>query len=173
MRAVGGSVGGGSILLFLLLAPAAFAGAGLEPGVHVDPGSPAGKEYALPLSQARQTGGQGNGANAEGTLFGAGVKPPGGGPAAGAPGAARQGSIGSGAAAHAASEAAALAASSGPASPANALSAITLRDARLQPGGGGSSSLALIGGGIAVLVFGAFGGTVLRRTRRPGPGSPA
>ena len=29
------------------------AASAAEPGVHVDPGSPAGKEYALPLDQAR------------------------------------------------------------------------------------------------------------------------
>ena len=38
-----------------LTVPVGTAGA-LEPGVHVDPGSPAAKEYALPLDQARQTG---------------------------------------------------------------------------------------------------------------------
>lgn len=45
--------------LALLLAQAAAgpADAQLQPGVHTDPGSPASKQYALPLAQARSTGG--------------------------------------------------------------------------------------------------------------------
>lgn len=41
----------------------------LEAGVHADPESPAAKEYALPLAQARQSG-SGHG----GGLFGAGIR---------------------------------------------------------------------------------------------------
>jgi hypothetical protein len=55
-----------------------------EPGVHVDPGSPAGKEYAIPLAQARNDAappgggghaGGGGGSTAAGgfPLFGVGV----------------------------------------------------------------------------------------------------
>ncbi len=68
-------------LAVLAVAPAP-AGA-VEPGVHVDPGSPAGKEYALPLEQARRDAsggrsgdlsssdsGQGGGSK----LFGEGIK---------------------------------------------------------------------------------------------------
>src|SRR5438445_13113075 len=55
------------------------AAADLEPGVHVDPGSPAAKQYALPLGQARRTGAA---ASTRGgysaALFGAGIKPPAG-----------------------------------------------------------------------------------------------
>src|SRR5690349_20643591 len=58
----------------LLVAPAT----ALEPGVHVDPGSPAAHEYALPLGQARQTGGGSSNGGENGGLFGAGIKPPGG-----------------------------------------------------------------------------------------------
>ena len=36
-----------------------------------------------------------------------------------------------------------------------------------ESGGGDGSTLALIGGGVAVLVLGGFGGTVLRHSRRP------
>jgi len=53
-------------------APAGSGPATISPGVHVDPGSPAAKEYAVPLGQAR--GGRG------GTVFGAGITPTGGGP---------------------------------------------------------------------------------------------
>jgi hypothetical protein len=42
--------------------------AGVPSGVRVDPGSPAAKEYAIPLSQARGGGGSGSG-----SLFGRGV----------------------------------------------------------------------------------------------------
>ena len=65
----------------------------LEPGVHVDPGSPAAKEYALPLNQARQTGQPSANAagssgsepsSGEASLFGAGIKPPRGGSGSGA-----------------------------------------------------------------------------------------
>jgi hypothetical protein len=35
--------------------------------------------------------------------------------------------------------------------------------------GGGASLPALIGGGVAILVLGGFGGTVLRHSRRPTP----
>jgi hypothetical protein len=49
----------------------------LEPGVYVDPGSPAGKEYSVPLSALRQSG-SGHGGAADGTqpMFGIGISPP-------------------------------------------------------------------------------------------------
>jgi hypothetical protein len=64
-------------LLLAALLPSASA-AQDEPGVHVDPGSPAGKEYEIPLEGARQeaTGGRGQesgGGRAGAPLFGAGV----------------------------------------------------------------------------------------------------
>jgi hypothetical protein len=88
----------GQRLLAVLVAGAAATGIGApvaaaaEPGVHVDPGSPAGKEYALPVDQARHdaggaaTGGgsgsgggpsSGSGSTGGGALFGAGVRPSG------------------------------------------------------------------------------------------------
>ncbi len=51
------------------------ADAGLEPGVHVDPGSPAAKEYVIPLTMARQTGAPGSSAGSSAALFGAGIGP--------------------------------------------------------------------------------------------------
>jgi hypothetical protein len=73
---------------------AAAGGNSLPPGVHVDPGSPAAKEYAIPLGKAR---GNGSGSNAGvQTLFGSGIKaqPPSGGSGSGvrSPGTARTGS---------------------------------------------------------------------------------
>jgi hypothetical protein len=63
----------------------AFAAApALQPGVHVDPGSPAAKEYSIPLQQARGqspsgpaagSGGAQSGGGTAGGLFGSGIKP--------------------------------------------------------------------------------------------------
>jgi hypothetical protein len=65
-----------ALALGLLLAPA--PAPAQEPGVHVDPSSPAGKEYAIPLEDAqrpsaRHPRGEG-GAPAERPLFGNGVR---------------------------------------------------------------------------------------------------
>jgi hypothetical protein len=55
------------------------ASAQIDPGVHYDPGSPAGKEYAIPLVEGRSDGAgttdQQEGANIP---FGVGIRPPGG-----------------------------------------------------------------------------------------------
>jgi len=57
------------------------ASAQIDPGVNYDPGSPAGKEYAIPLVEGRSEGAgttdQQEGANVP---FGVGIEPPGGGP---------------------------------------------------------------------------------------------
>lgn len=50
---------------------AAGAAAGPAPGVHVDPGSPVAKEYAIPLGAARGNGTPGD--PTTGQLFGAGI----------------------------------------------------------------------------------------------------
>jgi hypothetical protein len=61
-----------------LAAPGAVS-AQIDPGVNYDPGSPAGKEYAIPLVEGRSdaagTTNQREGAN---IAFGVGIKPPGG-----------------------------------------------------------------------------------------------
>jgi hypothetical protein len=141
-----------------LLAPAAAgAASGDEPGVHVDPDSPAGKEYAIPLERARQeatgtgrsnrAGGPASGGSASGTtgtsgttgiagkapLFGEGIQSgQGGGGFGGGPGSGRNGP--------------AAAASTG--------------------GNGASERLTLAGLTGAVLVLGAAAGLLLRRTLR-------
>jgi hypothetical protein len=63
------------VLLLALSAPAVAFGssAPLQPGVHVDPGSPAAKEYAVPLGSARGASTP-NGPGSE-KLFGSGVTP--------------------------------------------------------------------------------------------------
>jgi hypothetical protein len=62
-----------------LLLPSGAAGA-VDPGIHFDPGSPSGKEYSIPLAQSRAEGaGTTNQHGAGNTLFGVGIRPPGGG----------------------------------------------------------------------------------------------
>jgi len=134
------------------------AAEGLEPGVHTDPGSPAAKEYALPINQARQTGaapGQASGGSA--ALFGVGIKPPGSG---GSGGGGSNGSLN----AHGEHHDATGTVSSHPGAP---LPAVVLQAARSQSAPSGSGSmLALLGGGVAILILGAFGGTIMRRSHR-------
>lgn len=155
-----------------LLATAALAAGGLstaqpaaalEPGVHIDPGSPAAKEYALPVTQARRTGadgGSGASAAARGesseTLFGAGIEPrrPGGSSNARAP---RSATDAAGAASPAATGTTA------------ALPVVVQHAADTSADPGGSSLLVLLAGAVAVLALGWFGGIVLRRSRRPTP----
>ena len=65
-----------------------------DPGVHFDSGSPAGKEYAIPLAEGRAEGaGTANQRAAANTPFGVGITPPGGG---GGPGGGDGGGEGSG-----------------------------------------------------------------------------
>lgn len=139
------------------------AAGALEPGVHADPGSPAAKEYALPLNQARQTGrgagGGGEGSSASGP-FGAGIKPPGSG-----------GSSPPGAHADGGRPGASRARSGMPAAGGRgtqaAVPVAVLRAASPQASAGGNGSLpALLGGAAAVLVLGGFGGTLMRRNHR-------
>jgi hypothetical protein len=63
------------VLLVALSAPALAFGSGapVQPGVHVDPGSPAAKEYAVPLGSARGASTP-NGPGSE-KLFGSGITP--------------------------------------------------------------------------------------------------
>jgi hypothetical protein len=164
MRAAGVSIAGALAALAVGYSSAfAQAGAGLEPGVHVDPGSPAAKEYALPLNQARQTGtsSSSHASSPEATLFGTGIHPPRSGGSNGA----RSGSKTAGAPA---GNAAAGLPRTGASGSSTALPSAVLRAVRSPASGGGDGSiLALIGGGVAILVLGGFGGTVLKHNRRP------
>lgn len=64
-----------AVLLLALSAPALAFGssAPLQPGVHVDPGSPSAKEYAVPLGSARGASTP-NGPGSD-KLFGSGITP--------------------------------------------------------------------------------------------------
>ena len=68
-----------SAIAAVVLAAPGVASAQIDPGVNYDPGSPAGKEYAIPLVEGRSdaagTTNQRDGANIP---FGVGIKPPGG-----------------------------------------------------------------------------------------------
>lgn len=137
---------------------------GLEPGVHVDPGSPAAKEYALPLNQARQTGSAPTVGPAAATSFGAGIHPGGGsskGPSASRPSA--QGAIRNATTPVSASGA------SGERVTTIVPAAVLHASGEQGSSGGDGSILALLAGGIAVLVLGGFGGVVMRRSRRGNP----
>src|SRR5919197_6754763 len=55
-----------------------------DPGIHFDSGSPAGKEYAIPLAEGRAEGaGTKNQRAAADVPFGVGITPPGGGDGSG------------------------------------------------------------------------------------------
>ena len=131
---------------------------GTEPGVTIDEGSPAAKEYALALSQARHTGSTGSHTSSSEAPFGAGIKPPGSpGAGGGSPARGRRKHSGGAAGAPARTEAG---------SPAPPLPSAVLRADRVS-GSGGGSLLALLGGGVAILVLGGLGGVVLRHNRKP------
>jgi hypothetical protein len=166
VRAIGVSLLGAlAVLAVSLSAAPAQAATGLEPGVHVDPGSPAAKEYSLPLNQARQTGAvaTGNEGSSAGAPFGAGIHPPGSG-----------GSSHPGSGAHNIREPAPRAGSGQPTAGAPAtsaaISALALREASARSTSKGDGSLlTLIGGAVAILIVGAFGGTLMRRSRQSPP----
>jgi hypothetical protein len=145
-----------AVLTMSCSAACAQAATSLEPGVHIDPGSPAAKEYALPLAQARQTGGGAStGKDSSGALFGTGIKPPGSG------GSQRAGNARPGARRLVSGKS--VAGSTGTAA---TVPAAVLRAERSQASSSGDgSTLALLGGGVAILVLGGLGGTVLRRGR--------
>jgi hypothetical protein len=138
--------------------PAAVAA---EPGVHIDPGSPAGKEYALPVDQARRDAGGsatrgGSGSNGgQGGLFGAGIGPPGGGGGGTAGGHGASGSHGS---ANAATQRA-----SGGSSGSGTAAGIRVSSTSAE-----SSDGALIGIVAGVLLLGAVCGLGARRLRTEG-----
>jgi hypothetical protein len=165
---LGVSVTGVLAVLTVSLSISTQAAAGLEPGVHVDPGSPAAKQYALPLNQAREIGrgGAGSAAGTSPSLFGAGIGSARShrtsvvaeGAGSNARGGARSGSREK---PHRSSR---EGSPSGQASPAS-LDASHL-DIAAQAGSGDGSLLALLGGGVAVLLLGGVGGVATRRARR-------
>ncbi|HEX5225896.1 MAG TPA: hypothetical protein VFW29_12280 [Solirubrobacteraceae bacterium] len=167
---------------FAVLAVGLIAGAtpalAVEPGVHIDPGSPAAKEYAIPLSQAREGGRGGGSSGTEAALFGTGITPPSSGSGHGGGGhGSGSGHGGSGAGASGGGTgtggatgpgASSGGSASGGGAGGGATPAAVLHGAG-DSSSGGSSLLVLIGGGVAILVLAGFGGTVLRHRRGPRP----
>lgn len=146
-------------VITILIALAAFPSTALaQTGVHVDPESPAGKEYAIPLEQARrEAGGTDGGAarpGAQAPLFGQGIgdSSTSAGSAGGDPSAAGRGDAG---------QAGAGAGGSPAAAPETSKSAAVAA----AVGGGSSTALtaAIIG---AVLLAAALAGVALRRVLR-------
>lgn len=62
----------------LLLAGQVSSAIAAQPGVHIDPGSPAGKQYAIPIVSARGEAGGQTGSQSP-PAFGVGITPPSGG----------------------------------------------------------------------------------------------
>ena len=154
-----------AVLAVSLPTAPAQAATGLEPGVHIDPGSPAAKEYALPLNQARQTGAgpAGHEGSSAGAPFGAGIHPPGSG------GSSNPGSRANGGYARARHTISRTSPADAPGTGA-AISPIALRAASSRASSGGDGSLlTILGGAVAILILGAFGGTLMRRSHRSLP----
>jgi hypothetical protein len=149
-----------AVLAVSLSAHLASPAAALEPGVHVDPGSPAAKEYALPVNEARGTGEETSHGPPQ-KLFGAGIKPPSSG--SGSSRGQRPG------AAHSRAKGSASPTVDG--APAQASPPAVQQVANRSTSGGGASVLVLFGGGVAILVLGVFAGIVLRHSRRPSSAS--
>lgn len=153
--------------LSLAMAPPAIAAGN---GVHVDPGSPAGKQYAIPIPTARSeaAGGQGATGSANPPLFGVGVTP--GGAAASAGASSGGATTGTRAARKTGGRfngrRGAGAASTRQAKQSGAQAAgVRARDAASQSNAvGGTSWLPLLGGGALVLLIGGGGGFLLRRS---------
>jgi hypothetical protein len=148
------------VILLALSPTVARADTGLEPGVHVDPGSPAAKEYVIPLSQARQMGAEGSSDSSSAPLFGTGIGPrgPGGSShsdssAVRMPGAAKASGQGP----------ASRLSSTGVAGRESLPSSVLASSSRAS--GDSGSLLALLAGGVAILILGGLGGAMLRRAR--------
>ncbi|HET9721148.1 MAG TPA: hypothetical protein VFP55_13790 [Solirubrobacteraceae bacterium] len=160
--------------MILLLVPSVALASGLPSGVHVDPGSPAGKQYALPISSTRSmAAGQPNGGSSNAPAFGVGITPSQSGgasasqaPATGGTTASTGQAAGTGQAGnhtrrsrshrhHKTSAQLAASSSPGPPLPPSAISS--------NSGAGSSGWIALILGGALVLLVGGAGGFALRR----------
>jgi hypothetical protein len=67
-----------AVAALLTASPATALASGAPTGVHVDPGSPAGKQYSIPIAAARQQANPSQSSGSSGSappLFGAGVTP--------------------------------------------------------------------------------------------------
>ena len=152
-----------ALLVLVVAAPPAIA---RDDGVSVDPDSPAGVEYAVPLDQARReatgtAGGGSAGTDRGQPLFGVGIEPSsagsgGGGGAKGSGGSGRSAGTGGG------SSGGGTQAGAGEAG-GNGASAAAIE---VAASGGSSTGLLSAGIAVAVLLLGLLGGLGLRRVLR-------
>jgi len=149
-----------ALLTLALIAPTAVA---QEDGVTVDPDSPAGKEYALPIDQARRDAANGGGNASPGLprptpAFGVGVRPDFG------PGRARGPRGGKQASTTSRSATSALAPTIASAQRAQEQAGIDRALSKASVGSAASEgSLVLLVGGVVVMVLGVAAGLFLRR----------
>ncbi len=151
------------MLVLVVAAPPAIA---RDDGVSVDPDSPAGVEYAVPLDQARReatgtAGGGSAGSDRGQPLFGVGIEPSsagsgGGGGAKGSGGSGRSAGTGGG------SSGGGTQAGAGEAG-GNGASAAAIE---VAASGGSSTGLLSAGIAVAVLLLGLLGGLGLRKVLR-------
>jgi hypothetical protein len=129
--------------------------------VHVDPGSPAGKEYALPLNSAR--GSDASGGSSASASHGTAGKAAGNGAAAGSSQLFGQGIVSTSHAPKGSSHAPARPthAAAVPAAPAAAVSPPA--SGQVIHSGGGGTPWSLLGGALLVIALGGAAGFVLRR----------
>jgi hypothetical protein len=155
------------VLVSLLLLVVAHPAAAQEDGVFVDPDSPAGKEYAIPIDQARgETAGGGNRPAGEEPLFGEGIEP------AGDPGNEERGE-GAGDKAHGASkrgqQGSEQQGDAGDGDPSQGQSDLGQSSAAIEAAAAnGSDGLLTAGIAVAVLAVGLLAGLGLRRLLRSG-----
>lgn len=151
-----------ALLSLIWLAPAAVA---QEEGVFVDPGSPTGKEYAIPLDSARRqadpSGGSAGAAPGSAPLFGAGIVAAGGSGAGSETGGSAGEHAPTGRADGNGSEKSAGSAAS--AETAAVLQAATQTPGAPSGGLGTPAIVALLAAGL--LVTGGLAGVVVKRTR--------
>jgi hypothetical protein len=155
----------GAVLVSACIAATPAAGHVPVPtGVHVDPGSPAGKQYQIPIPAARQetSGSSGSGSSANGNppLFGVGITSPASGSTAGGSASGRT-QARSGRRSAARSVRTATRSTSRRTPRPSAASSLAASDRTTQAGT--SSWVPLVAGGGLVLVLGGGGGLGLRR----------
>jgi len=165
-----------TVIASVAVAPVAVA---QEDGVTVDPGSPSGKEYALPIDRARAQAAKGGGSGSDAQkapLFGEGVDGDGAGPTAGRGGSAADRGSSAGGRGSSRDRAGGT---RGAASPIDDLesggsgssddfaSANDRRLLRAQAAEGGLGIGASIGAGIGILLIGGLIGLWLRRRATP------
>jgi hypothetical protein len=132
----------------------------LQPGVHIDPGSPAAKQYQIPINSARsETAGKSKSNSSSPPLFGQGVTPSGG---SGSGGASGSGSGGH-SATHRNHPRATAKGHRAKTSTPTPVSGTPASAPSTSGSSGNSAWLALAAGGVLVLLLGGGGGLVLRR----------